>query len=629
MIGVALLLAAVRGSIVLLIAGIAATVLRSRPAALRHSIWSLAIASQLALPIVALLMPQRTVDFGPIGAAFTRVAATVTTAARTPSDRVSVNQPNQKQAATPQSAGQQLPSGLNSSSRSADISSALGLLTLIWGAGALLMLLRFGIGTILVARETQRANRPISREWVLLAGQIQEEMDLQREAVLLWGTRREVPYTWGIVSPVVCLPADADKWSIGRLRIVMIHELAHVERFDTFGEFIAQLALVIFWFNPLLWLAVRRMRTEREHACDDRVLTRGVKPSTYVEELVMMMKSIGSGSIAPGFGAIAMAQRTQFEARMFAVLDERANRHAVGRRTSAGTAVAMIALLLVVASVRPATASPATANSTLQKLDGKSSAKADTWSQSDFDEMVLDCKRENSKNKPKIGVRYCEVRSVDLSALTGQIDFRGGYLDGAIFTTKGSPRTPTARALIRAEAITPEDARKLASQVRTVLKDGVLQSEGPGGGRSNFWSVLYEVTLPVGRSVTGRTELGQISLTDFEGTADVSSVNGPVEAFGSAGDIKGRTENGPIIVGLGGSRWDGAGLDLRSQNGPIDLSIPGGYSAHLITGTINGPMDLRYPLMLKRMRGKGIEADIGAGGPTVRVTTVNGPADIR
>ena len=134
---------------------------------------------------------------------------------------------------------------------------------------------------------------------MVLAGQIQEEMDLNRQAMLRWGTKREVPYTWGLISPAVCLPADADKWSLERLRIVMIHELAHVQRLDTVGELVAQVALVIFWFNPLLWLAVRRMRTEREHACDDRVLMRGVKPSTYVDELVMMMKSIGSGGMAP------------------------------------------------------------------------------------------------------------------------------------------------------------------------------------------------------------------------------------------------------------------------------------------------------------------------------------------
>jgi beta-lactamase regulating signal transducer with metallopeptidase domain len=624
MLGV-LLPAAARGSIIILIAWlVVATALRSRPASLRHTIWIFAIASQIALPIAALVLPQRPIDLGPVGAAMTGAARSIASVPSPPPAVGSAARPGGS-AATAGASARATPSTImNSAGPGSRLGAALDLITLVWLVGALLMVVRFAVGTILVAREMQRASRPLQREWIVLAGQIQEEMDLRREAVLLWGSNREVPYTWGVLAPVVCLPADADKWSIDRLRIVMIHELAHVERFDTLSELAAQIALVIFWFNPLLWLAVRRMRTEREHACDDRVLMRGVKPSTYVEELVNMMKSIGSGGIAPGFGAIAMARRTQFEARMFAVLDEHADRHGVGRKSIAGVAAAMVALLLVVGSVRPATASPA-----LHQTITTSSGKVDTWQYSDFDEMVADCKREKPKDKPRIGVRYCEVRTVDLSALSGAIDFRGGYVDGVIFTTKGSPRTPGARALIRAEAVTPEDARKLASQVRTVLKDGVLQSEGPGSGHSQLWSVLYEVTLPVGRSVTARTENGQISLADFTGNADVEAENGPVEAFGAAGDIKGRTENGPLIVGLGGSRWEGAGLDLRSQNGPIYLSIPDGYSAHLITGTVNGPMDLRRPLMVTRMRGKAIETDLGSGGTTVRVSTINGPADIR
>src|SRR5205823_7547180 len=53
----------------------AAWALRSKPAALRHSIWSIAIASQLVLPIAALLMPQRAVQLGPLSDAYSRVAA--------------------------------------------------------------------------------------------------------------------------------------------------------------------------------------------------------------------------------------------------------------------------------------------------------------------------------------------------------------------------------------------------------------------------------------------------------------------------------------------------------------------------------------------------------------------------
>ena len=59
------------------------------------------------------------------------------------------------------------------------------------------------------------------------------------------------------------------------------------------------------------------------------------------------------------------------------------------------------------------------------------------------------------------------------------------------------------------------------------------------------------------------------------------------------------------------------------------LTIPPTYSAHLIAGTRNGPIDYAYPMFVARMTGKMLDADIGAGGATVRVTTMNGVADIR
>lgn len=609
----ALLVAALRGSIILIAAWIVTSLLRSKPAALRNAVWTLAIACQLTLPIVALVLPQRTIPLGPVGTWLSRsatiVAGRTTDVTQSQGAAGARNASNdQPKVSTPSPVS--TPGGIE----------VIGLLALVWAAGALLVLLRFIVGTVLVARETRAATRPISRDWILLAGQIQEDMQLRRPATLVWGTKREIPYTWGIISPIVCLPIDADRWSKDRLRIVMLHELAHIERYDALTEFMAQLALVVFWFNPLLWLAVRQMRTEREHACDDRVLTRGVKPSTYVEELVMMMKSIGQGAIAPGFGAIAMARRTQFESRMLAALDERTNRSNITRRGVAALAVVTMIALVTVGSV-----SPVTAAEKRPPFPAKPGALATTWGQSDFDELVADCKR----SKLKVRVQYCEVRVVDLSNVTGTVDFDGGYINGVIFTSRGALRTTTARALIRAEGVTAADARLLASKVTTSVTNGVLRSDGPGGGRSNYWSVIYEVSLPPGRSVRARTELGQIGLRDFQGDADIAAVNGPLQLLGAAGEIKGRTESGPIFATLGGMRWEGKALDLQSQNGAIYISIPPGYSAHLIAGTTNGPLEVAYPMLVRRMTSKRIDADIGAGGPTVRITTLNGPADIR
>jgi beta-lactamase regulating signal transducer with metallopeptidase domain len=85
--------------------------------------------------------------------------------------------------------------------------------------------------------------------------------------------------TIGILRPVILLPADAVSWPVERRALVLAHELAHVGRFDTLTQLMAQVAVALFWFDPLLWLAARRMGVEREFACDDAGLREGSAPS--------------------------------------------------------------------------------------------------------------------------------------------------------------------------------------------------------------------------------------------------------------------------------------------------------------------------------------------------------------
>ena len=75
------------------------------------------------------------------------------------------------------------------------------------------------------------------------------------------------------------MPEDADRWPLERLRIVLLHELAHVKRRDCLTHVLAQLACALHWFNPLAWMAARHIRTERERACDDLVLACGTRGS--------------------------------------------------------------------------------------------------------------------------------------------------------------------------------------------------------------------------------------------------------------------------------------------------------------------------------------------------------------
>ena len=67
---------------------------------------------------------------------------------------------------------------------------------------------------------------------------------------------------------------------------MLLHELAHIQRGDLPLQTLLLLACALQWFNPLIWLAYRRLIIERERACDDMVLAAGVRPATYARDLL-------------------------------------------------------------------------------------------------------------------------------------------------------------------------------------------------------------------------------------------------------------------------------------------------------------------------------------------------------
>ena len=98
--------------------------------------------------------------------------------------------------------------------------------------------------------------------------------------------------TWGWTKPIVLLPASFLQWSPKRRQMTVLHELAHVKRADWLTQTLAQLVRAVYWFHPLVWVALRRIQLEADRACDDMVLKAGSKASGYAEHLVWAVRRV-------------------------------------------------------------------------------------------------------------------------------------------------------------------------------------------------------------------------------------------------------------------------------------------------------------------------------------------------
>jgi len=101
--------------------------------------------------------------------------------------------------------------------------------------------------------------------------------------------RVATPVVVGILRPVILLPLNvASGLSPEQLQSLLTHELAHVRRYDHLINFLQRLVEAVLFFHPAVWLVSRRIRIEREHCCDDRVVALGSQALLYADSLVRM-----------------------------------------------------------------------------------------------------------------------------------------------------------------------------------------------------------------------------------------------------------------------------------------------------------------------------------------------------
>src|SRR5712671_3255234 len=245
----------IRVAVVLILAGGLVLILRNRvSAATRHATWTIGLSATLALPIASLVLPKLDLPVLPRDSRLEMFSNAFTIESNTaPVTAVFVP----ATAAT-------LPASFSQRSTVVSPWTTRQWFLLAWSLGTLFVALRSLIGAWEVSRLWRNSSALIDENWQRLLGTLQESLAVHKPVELRIANGPVPPMTWGVLRPVILMPASADTWMDSRRRLVLAHELSHVKRNDGFTHIVAQLACSIYWMNPLVWFAATRIRIERE-----------------------------------------------------------------------------------------------------------------------------------------------------------------------------------------------------------------------------------------------------------------------------------------------------------------------------------------------------------------------------
>jgi TonB family protein len=322
-----------QASIALAAALAAAFAFRRRSAALRHFLLASGVAVVLAAAAFARVAPawEISVPAAPMlmmPAPSPQASFEVSPALSSASSR----EPAAPQTSTP--------------STVSTVSWVAQLLAIAWLTGAGIVTTRLLVGLVGLRRVAARATRVRDERLLGTLRDVTAELRITRAVTLLCD---EAPVgTWGAWRPRIVVPPDAWAWSDERLRAVLAHELAHVQRFDWPVQLAAEAVCAALWFNPLAWIVARRLREEGERACDDIVLGTGLVDRDYATHLFDIARAARGPVLT---AAMPMARPSSLEGRIAAMLNPTLDRR-VPSRVFRFVAAALLLMAGSVAAVR-------------------------------------------------------------------------------------------------------------------------------------------------------------------------------------------------------------------------------------------------------------------------------------
>lgn len=158
-----------------------------------------------------------------------------------------------------------------------------------WLLGVAFFSLRSAGGFLLLERQRRKQSNSVSDQVLAACHTMQRKLGLDRAVRYCECTWLQAPAVIGWFRPIVLLPATAlSGLSEEQLRSIIAHELAHIRRYDAFVNLFQMAVETLLFYHPAIWWLNQRIRTEREHCCDDTAVSVCGNAIEYARALTLM-----------------------------------------------------------------------------------------------------------------------------------------------------------------------------------------------------------------------------------------------------------------------------------------------------------------------------------------------------
>jgi bla regulator protein BlaR1 len=159
--------------------------------------------------------------------------------------------------------------------------------------------------------------------WRLFVDRVSIQLGIKKKIQIFLSNNVTTPLTIGFLKPIILIPvASINHLTTDQLEAVLLHELAHIKRYDYLANIILSVVEISLFFNPFTQLLSKNIRKERENSCDDWVLQFQYNASVYAEALLR----IAYLQTSPAFAMTATGKKNDLLVRVKRMIDKKENR---------------------------------------------------------------------------------------------------------------------------------------------------------------------------------------------------------------------------------------------------------------------------------------------------------------